>query len=369
MTDILFLRTEMRASKAKLDEAVAQLKISQRELLTGRIGPFPLPADLRAALPQRIKDQTGVVSDAQASFSVSDAAYQAAVAADAMHPADPAVPLVLLPVRIETAYLPTPTEMDRVVDLVVRIYPDDIHIDTHEPELTAAELAGGTAYWRAVWGAGPNQPRLDAAWATILGLLKPQRAAWSVRALQPVVSRPAEETPADQIQPEPPLPTVATRSGTFTRPARTTLLPDRWRIIGLNNHGLEMFYAEGAPIPDTLDLSFAPPEPGVPARNSPHADLPFHDGSRWLVDLDAAIAVGMAIRIPLTGPDFSVGQLFVLGTKASVSPTESAARLESALLAHQYTNGLAFLPPGTPTNNTAQTRSACDSAPPIPSPS
>lgn len=368
MTDVLFLRTEMRASQAKLDAAVAQLHVLQRQLTTGNIGGGihgDLPDNIKAALQQKIDDQTGVVNDAQATFSVSNAAYEAAVAADAMHPVDPAVPLVLLPVRIETAYLPGPTTG---MDLVVRVYPDDIHVDTHEPELTTAELAGGTAYWRAVWGAGSNQVRLDAAWATILGRLKPQRAAWSVRALQPAVSRPAEETPADQLQPEPPLPTVATRVSTFTRAARTTLLPDHWRVIGLNNHGLEMFYAEGASIPDTLDLSFAPPEPGAPAINSAHADLPFHDGSRWLVDLDAAIAVGMAVRIPITGPDFSVGQLFVLGTSASVAPSEGAKRLESALLAHQYTDGLAFLPPGTPTNNTARTRSAWESEPTVPSP-
>src|ERR1019366_7602071 len=165
-------------------------------------------------------------------------------------------------------------------------------------------------------------------------------------------------------QPEPPLAIVATRPGTFNRAARTTLLPERWRVVGLNNHGLELFYIEGAPIPDTLDLSFAPPQPGARGIGSPHADLPFHEGSRWLVDLDAAITVGMAVRIPLTGPDFSLGQLFVLGTSASVAPAESAARLQSAFVAHQYTNGLAFLPPGAPTNNTAQTRSAWESAPP-----
>ena len=33
MTDILFLRTEMLASKAKLDAAVAQLQILQRQIL------------------------------------------------------------------------------------------------------------------------------------------------------------------------------------------------------------------------------------------------------------------------------------------------------------------------------------------------
>jgi hypothetical protein len=362
MTDIFLLRIVMRASKAVLDDATATLDRLQRELdaVIQNLGPQD---PLAVALQKEVTAQNKVVIKAQANFNPKLAAYQAAVLADPMHSADPGLPLVLLPVRIETAYFPTPQGMD----LVVRVYPDDIHVDTHEPELTQAELAAGTAYWRAVWGAGPNQARLDIAWTLILRQLKPARAAWSVRALLPAVPRPAEETPADQEQPEPPLATVHTRPGTFNRPARTTLLPDHWSIIGLRDDGIQIFHVEGAPIPDTLELSFGPGEPGDQGPDA--SDLPFQEGSRWLVDLDAAIANGMAVRIPLTEPDFKVSQLFVLGTSASVPPGEGAARLESALIAHQYTNGLAFLPPGTPTNNTSQTRSAWESAPTIPSPS
>ena len=362
MTDILSLRTEMRASKANLDDENAQLEIFQGELNASK--GVNIPAELKAFLLKQVADQTVVVNKARAVFNAKTAIYQAAAIADPMHAADPGLPLVLLPVRIETAYLPTPAGMD----LVVRVYPDDIHVDTHEPELTAAELAAGIAYWRAVWGAGPNQARLDVAWGAILGQLKAARAAWSVRALQPAVPRPAEETPADQIQPEPPLGDRGSRPGTFTRPARTTLLPDRWSIVGLDYDNVELFYAEGLPIPDTLDLSFAPPPAGERGIGSPDSDLPFHKGSRWLVDLDDAIAAGMAVRIPQAIPVPNVGQLFVLGTLAAVTPGENAARLKSALIAHQYTKGLAFLPPGTPTNNTSQARSAWQSAPVIFSP-
>src|SRR5215469_729423 len=48
-------------------------------------------------------------------------------------------PLVLLPVRIETRFVGT--------DLLVRIYPDDIFADTHEPELTNVELEDGKRFW------------------------------------------------------------------------------------------------------------------------------------------------------------------------------------------------------------------------------
>ncbi|MEO8368638.1 MAG: hypothetical protein ABI806_05530 [Candidatus Solibacter sp.] len=364
MTDIFALRTALRTSKANLEEASESLAILQQ-----RLKDFMGPAAQKALLQFQVTGQTKVVKDDLAILNTNTALYQAAVIADPMHSADAGLPLVLLPIRIETAFLVTP---ELSVDLVVRVYPDDIHVDTHEPELTASELAAGSAYWRAVWGAGQNQSRLDAAWGAVLGQLKPARAAWSVRALRPAEPRPGEETPVDETQPEPVLAEVGSRPGTFNRPARTTLLPDRWRILGLRNDGSEIFYAEGAPIPDTLDLSFSPPEqvrpePVEPEIDAPASDLPFHEGSRWLVDLDAAIANGMAVRIPLA-PPFNIGQLFVLGTSASIPPDVSAARLESALIGHQYTNSLAFLPPGTPTNNTAQTRSAWQPSPPIPSP-
>ena len=43
-------------------------------------------------------------------------------------------------------------------------------------------------------------------------------------------------------------------------------------------------------------------------------------------------------------------RLVVVGVKTTVSPALGAQRLEQALDAHHYTDGLAFLPQGTPTN-------------------
>ena len=45
------------------------------------------------------------------------------------------LPLLLLPVRLETRYASGPHR------LLVRIYPDDIHADGHEPALTREERA------------------------------------------------------------------------------------------------------------------------------------------------------------------------------------------------------------------------------------
>ena len=359
MADILSLRTAMRAFAAELAPAQAALTNLENDLQNAA-GDAPPGSTLVQFLREQLMQQAAVVRKLTTSLNNATAAYQAAVLADPIHAADPGLPLVLLPVRIETAYLPDPA--GTVTDLVVRVYPDDIHVDSHEPELTADELTAGTDYWLNVWGAGPNQARLDAAWSIVLGQLKPTRAAWAVYVLTPADPPPTVETPPGEPQPIPTLPVVPSRPGTFNRAARTTLLPDNWNFIGMRG-GQEIFNVAGSPIPASLDVSFGPP--GTGATDS---DLPFGPSSRWLVDLDAAIANGMAVRIPLPGPDYSVDQLFALGVSASVTPTDAVTRLQSGLTAHQFTDGLAFLPTGSPTNNTAQTRSSWQSAPQPPSP-
>lgn len=56
---------------------------------------------------------------------------------------DAGTPLLLLPVNVETRFMdPSPGKSE----LWVRIYPDQIAIDTHEPELTAQEVADGSDY-------------------------------------------------------------------------------------------------------------------------------------------------------------------------------------------------------------------------------
>ena len=353
MADIFTLRDALAQANASLD--AAQQKLDE---LISEVGDPDVPQQAKQRLRAMAAQQARLVARLTQARDAAKAAYDAAVAADAMHGADTGLPLVLLPVRIETAYLPGNVGMD----LLVRVYPDDIHVDAHEPGLTDVELAAGTAYWRAVWGAGQNASRLDAGWQGILGQLKPARAAWTVQVLTPAVPRPATETPIDQPQPEPPLPEVATRPGSFTRAARTVLLPDLWHVIGVRD-GAVIFAVDGSPIPDGLDVSFGPPGTGGEA-----SDLPFGEGSRWLVDLDAAIAKGMAVRIPLTGPDLTVDQLFVLGVSARLTPDAAATRLQSLFTAHEFTNGLAFLPPGSPTNNTSASRSAWQRAPDPPAP-
>jgi hypothetical protein len=78
-------------------------------------------------------------------------------------------------------------------------------------------------------------------------------------------------------------------------------------------------------------------------------------GLAWMVDYEEAVRVGMAITVPLTGSAApardGLATLLVVGVHTA-DPVEAAAALDRLLDVHARTDGLAFVPQGTPTNNT-----------------
>ena len=124
-------------------------------------------------------------------------ATSAAMPATPLCPGD--LPLVLLPVRLETRFF---TLADRSTELRVRVYPDKIHLDSHEPDLTADEQMWGQHYWEQNWRAGDLEgdgaSAAADAWRQIADRFGAGRAAWIVRVLTPTnaAERPASATPA-----------------------------------------------------------------------------------------------------------------------------------------------------------------------------
>lgn len=263
-------------------------------------------------------------------------------------------PIALLPVRIETRF----TGPAGRRELLVRVYPDDLHVDTHEPQLTDAELEAAGRYWERVWRLGTGNVEAErAAFVELARIVGTTRAAWVARETAPDASgRPASPTPDGIPLASPPvLDSVERTPSLLTRPAQATVLPDRWIVLGYRGTS-EVARAVGAPVPDRLQVGLSPD------ASPPVAGMPLEKGLRWLVDFAEAERVGMGIRVPGVD-DRGFDRLVVLGVRASLDPDASAERLSRLLAAHHFSDGLGFVPTGTPTNNTESARTGWDALP------
>ncbi|HVG77319.1 MAG TPA: hypothetical protein VNF03_04210 [Patescibacteria group bacterium] len=270
------------------------------------------------------------------------------------------VPLALLPVRLETRFFP---QADGSRELRVRVYPDKVHIDAHDPALTPEERAWGERFWELHWRAGDDEPRQRLAWQMLADRFEPPRAAWIARATQPVNATARPRQPVDAPAPLPVAPRFPAPPAAATAPRTplARLLPDRWTATAYAG-GAVVAIATGRPVASQLavgpDLKAAAPPDTV--DDAPAVD----DGMRWMIDFDRAEADGMALRLRLPAGAAVIDVLLVTGVRASLASTDGPAHLAALLDAHHYGDGLAFIAPGTPSNNTSDERSAFSSADP-----
>ena len=274
----------------------------------------------------------------------------------------PAEPLVLFPVRLETRFFPLG---DGNTELRVRVYPDKVHMDTHEPELTADEVTWGQHFWEQTWRAASDVEQGKGAWRQLVERFDPPRAAWVARALKPLNpgDRPENPVASEQPMPKPPkFPATATKAESWMRAPVTHVLPNFWVVLGYKN-GQLVFNAKGNSIPDPLHTG---PDPKVNPDTQPDDpdQLGIDAGMRWMVDFEVAETFGMGIRAKLTNLKAAIGLdiVLVLGVKDSPGGTpDGASRLAELLNAHHYTDGLSFVTQGTPSNNTQDAPSGFNS--------
>lgn len=255
------------------------------------------------------------------------------------------IPIALLPVRIETRFT-------SATKLRLRVFPDQVHIDAHEPALTADEDAAGRWYWTQRWPAPDDADLADRAWRTVTDAFRPGRAAYIVRTTTPTNAL-GTGTPG--------FPDVPTRAAPWTRAPEATALPDRFCVVGLSRNSagdwVESFRQWGSAVPDRMAVG-PTPHPAAPATA---AGLPGDDAMAWTHDPQRAKAQGMLIDVEHPSLAGGVERLLVLGVDWTQTPDQAAASLTELIAAQRETGQLGFVAQGTPTNNTGTSRSGFSS--------
>ncbi|WP_297325001.1 hypothetical protein [Nitrosomonas sp.] len=253
------------------------------------------------------------------------------------------LPLALFPVRLETHFADD--------ELLVRIYPDTVHVDSFEPELTETEIAWGRNFWIHTWRAGNDKAQARSAWAQLAEHFGAARAAWIAQKLTP---KNPEKQPSNPISAEaklpaePEFPKPETHTDAWTRAPYTQILPDKWIALIYESEDSEpLIYDEGKPIKLPLHVGISPDK-----NKGLNADAIENDDKvGWLINFNKAEEMGMGLRIPYASAK-PIKRLMVLGVNTAFDGKQGQTKLQELIRAHHHTQGISFLPQGTPTNNT-----------------
>jgi hypothetical protein len=259
-------------------------------------------------------------------------------------------PVLLFPVRLETRF----KQVEGVNQLWLRIYPDDININTHEEQLTEDEVQSAQTYWQEVWQAGNDQDLLLGAWRMLANKYGFQRAAWIVKTHQPNNPQQQGQSSDNSEAIQPQFDSYSAKQEAWSLPPRTMALPDRFVVEGYVG-GKKVMLQTGRPVIDPL---IAGPNPSHAAND----DEGFKEGEplkvdremQWMVDFDEAVNVGMGMRIDLDGANSKgFDRIVVLGLRLSEDDSEGQQTLQSLINNQHYTeDGISLAPIGTATNNT-----------------
>lgn len=323
LADVSALEAEVAAKKADYEDARVQEAARSQEL----------QALIESWLPAR--DDSGAGPRHEETFGAEVAALEAAA------------PIVLFPLRLETRFEGSV--------LKVRVYPDEIFLDSHEVALTEEEQAAARHYYDTLNELN-NEKEL---WRDMVARFGVERSAYILRQMLPVFGAGGGSSPwwASSFTcggtvfggNDLPLwyPDVLTRSSNWTRPGRATL-PDRWAFI--TYRGNERTVRLGNVIPEPLTMTVDPKLRETGDMVPLNGDYAIADQLLWTVDFQRAVEIGMAVEIPNAAAGFD--RLIVVGVKSSMGRRTTSRHLERLFDAHHYTRGLAIVRQGSPTNNT-----------------
>lgn len=258
------------------------------------------------------------------------------------------LPVVLFPVRIETRF----RAIQGVMNLLVRIYPDAVHVDGHEPELTELEQSWGQHFWVQLWLAAGDGALRGAAWAQLVGRFGGPRGAWVAEQTRPLNPEDMPATPpAGGVLAVPPaFPVLTLRADVWTRASRAALMPSAWQVCGWRD-GVQVVDETSSPIRVPLAMGPHPQHLGASG-----GEIPVDAGIQWLVDFNEAVSAGMAVKFPFPAGPVRLDRLIVFGLR-NENPGVQVIELASHLTALRHSVGLDFAPQGMATNSTDAVRS------------
>jgi hypothetical protein len=243
----------------------------------------------------------------------------------------------------------------------VKAKPSDeiLVIGTHAP-LPKAEADAIGAYWEAIWLAGENAAQRHAAAEALTTAVGAARAEALQTEYVPFNLADTPTAPATRASvarstafvvfpADPPA-----KPWSWSQAPQVKQLPERFVVLGYSGEA-QTLEAVGGPVKTPLHVG---PDPSVEPHETIHPEgeeLVVPEELRWLVDFEAAVAVGMGIAIDIDPEQARAGfdRLLVFGVQLEPSAAEGRQALEE-LLQHHHAGlgGLEILAQGTPTHNT-----------------
>ncbi len=224
------------------------------------------------------------------------------------------LPLLLLPVRLETSF--------RGNELRIRVFPDQIHVDSFDPRLTEDEEAAGLIYLKTQENGRSRSEVRDDLDAT-LGPIRAQ-----------LVANLADNGGATALKME--------SDGGLNHHAVARGLPKKLIAHGMS--GGRGFTTQGREIP--LEVRVTPNDDDETVTGTGGA-------LEWIVNFDKAAEIGLALTLELDDDAARDGLdwLYVFGVDGSIEGEKVFAEL---MRAHAGTDGASTLAPLTPTKGSPQ---------------
>ncbi len=357
-------RHELEAARAAQD-AAAELE-KERRALDAHVTKLRSHIDVIAAAAERVdlgqakEDHQVKLDEAKGTrtqrdhdlTAAIDGLYQTLEPPELIGSWDDSLPITLLPLRIETRWK---TDLPLGgAELWVRVYPDDIGVNNHEPVLTASEIEHGEGYWSAYRAASGDAAHESAAWKSLAKRFGGNRAAWVAKQSQPLNWGAARADAGLALE----FPSLAAKPDAWTQAPHSRVLPEHFVLMAWRG-GTRHIFKVGARIDDIVVLGPSPIDTTADdaslSREAVGNSLKFGTAFNWVRDFTRAVDCGMAFRVTVSADDVEHGfdRLLVLGLKLSADAPEAQSMVEALIDDHHYSNaGFELLQQGTPTNNT-----------------